>query len=97
MDLFGDWIATKNGMLDTMLALIESGALAHARTRTELLASIDVLLAAGRAGGEIPADVTTDDIAAGRIGIFTVGHAPEHLARASRLLDILLDGRRSTT
>ena len=24
MDLFGDWIATKNGMLDTLLAMIES-------------------------------------------------------------------------
>ena len=31
MDLFGNWIATKNGMLDTLLALIESGDIAHAR------------------------------------------------------------------
>ena len=40
MDLFGDWIATKNGMLDTLLAMIESGEIAHAQTRTELLAAI---------------------------------------------------------
>lgn len=33
MDLFGDWIATKNGMLDTLLAMIESGKIAHARRR----------------------------------------------------------------
>jgi hypothetical protein len=25
MDLFGDWIATKNGMPDTLLAMIETG------------------------------------------------------------------------
>ena len=34
MDLFGDWIATKNGMLDTLLAMIESGEIAHAQTQT---------------------------------------------------------------
>ena len=30
MVLFGDWIATKNGMLDTLRAMIESGEIAHA-------------------------------------------------------------------
>ena len=40
-ELFGDWIATKNGMLDTLLAMIESGEIAHAQTQTELLAAID--------------------------------------------------------
>src|SRR6201999_2431604 len=48
MDLFGNWIATKNGMLGTLLAMIESGEIAHARTRTELLAAIDAILDAGR-------------------------------------------------
>ncbi|MGQ5595402.1 hypothetical protein ACUJ8N_20415 [Streptomyces sp. ESR1.13] len=35
MDLFGDWIATKNGMLDTLLTLVESDVVGHARTRDE--------------------------------------------------------------
>ena len=48
MELFGDWIATKNGMLDTLLAMIESGEIAHAQTQTELLAAIDEILNAGR-------------------------------------------------
>src|SRR5689334_25252312 len=39
--LFGDWIATKNGMLPTLLTMIESGEIAHTRTRTELLAAIE--------------------------------------------------------
>ena len=96
MDLFGDWIATKNGMLDTLLAMIESGEIAHAQTQTELLTAIDDILNAGRATGELRVDVTADDIAASLIGIFTVARPPEHDARASRLLNILMDGLRST-
>ena len=94
MDLFGRWIATKNGMLDTLLAMIESGQIAHAQTRTELLAAIDDILNAGRATGELRADVTAEDIAASLIGIFTVAHPAEHIARAHRLLNILSDGLR---
>jgi homoaconitase/3-isopropylmalate dehydratase large subunit len=96
MELFGDWIATKNGMLDTLLAMIESGEIAHAQTQTELLAAIDEILNVGRVTGELRADVTAEDIAASLIGIFTVAHPPEHHARASRLLNILMDGLRST-
>jgi len=96
MDLFGEWIATKNGMLDTLLAMIESGEIAHAQTQAELLAAIDDILNAGRATGELRVDVTAEDIAASLIGIFTVARPPEHDARASRLLNILMDGLRPT-
>jgi AcrR family transcriptional regulator len=94
MELFGDWIATKNGMLDTLLAMIESGEIAHAQTQAELLAAIDAILDAGRATGQLRSDVTAEDIAASLIGIFTVARPPEHDARASRLLNILMDGLR---
>jgi AcrR family transcriptional regulator len=94
MDLFGDWIATKNGMVDTLLAMIKSGEIAHAQTRTELLTAITQILDAGRAEGDLRADVTAEDIAASLIGIFTVAPPPEHADRASRLLNILLDGLR---
>ncbi|MDN3359877.1 TetR/AcrR family transcriptional regulator [Actinomadura sp. DC4] len=96
MELFGDWIATKNGMLDTLLAMIESGEIAHARTQAELLTAIDEILNAGRATGELRPDVTAEDLAAGLIGIFTVARPPEHDARANRLLNILMDGLRAT-
>ena len=96
MDLFGDWIATKNGMPGTLLAMTGSGQIAHARTQTELLAAIDDILSAGRATGEFRVDVTAEDIAASLIGIFTVAHPPEHDARANRLLNILMDGLRPT-
>ncbi|MFT3841526.1 MAG: helix-turn-helix domain-containing protein [Myxococcaceae bacterium] len=91
MDLFGEWIATKNGMLDTLVAMIESGEIAHDRTRSELLEAIDTLLAAGRKAGELRRDVNAEDIAASLIGIFTVAPRPR---RAKRLLDLLMDGLR---
>ncbi|GLY42002.1 TetR family transcriptional regulator [Amycolatopsis sp. NBRC 101858] len=94
MDLFGDWIATKNGMLDTLLAMIESGEIAHAQTRTELLAAITTILDAGRASGDLRSDVTAEDIAAALIGIFTVAPPPANEAKAGRLLNLLSDGLR---
>ena len=93
-ELFGDWIAAKNGMLGTLLAMIESGEIAHAQTQAELLAAIDDILSAGRATGELRANVTAEDIAASLIGIYTVARPPEHHARATRLLNILMDGLR---
>ena len=94
MDLFGDWIATKNGMVETLHAMIESGEIAHAQTRTELLAAITTILDAGRAAGDLRPDITAEDIAASLIGIFTVTPRLEHDAKASRLLDLLMDGLR---
>ena len=94
MDLFGDWIATKNGMLDTLLTMVESGEITHAHTRTELLAAIDHILEAGRTSGELRADVPAEDIAAALIGIFTAAGSPEHKAMAARLLNLLMDGLR---
>ncbi len=95
MDLFGNWIATKNGMLGTLLAMVESGEIAHAHTRTELLGAIDDILEAGRASGELRVDVPAADISAALIGIFTVASSPEHDALAARLLDLLMDGLRA--
>ena len=95
MDLFGDWIATKNGMLTTMLAMIETGEIAHLRTQTELHTAINKLLDAGRSTGELRNNITAEDIAASLIGIFTVAPLPEHHTRAARLLNILMDGVRT--
>ena len=94
MDLFGDWIATKNGMLDTLLSMIQSGEIAHAQTQTELLTAITTILDAGRVAGDLRSDVTAEDIAAALIGIFTVAPRPEREANASRLLNLLMDGLR---
>ncbi|WP_189316890.1 TetR/AcrR family transcriptional regulator [Streptomyces brasiliensis] len=94
MDLFGDWIAAKNGMLDTLRAMIESGQITHAQTRTELLTAITTILDAGRTAGDLRSDIAAGDIAAALIGIFTVAPRPEQKAQANRLLNLLMDGLR---
>lgn len=94
MDLFGDWIATKNGMLGTLLAMIEKGEIAHGQTRAELLAAITTILDAGRLASDLRPDVTAEDLAASLIGIFTVAPKPQAEALASRLLNLLMDGLR---
>ncbi|MDQ0812470.1 AcrR family transcriptional regulator [Streptomyces sp. B3I7] len=94
MDLFGDWIAAKNGMLETLLVMIESGEITHARTRTELLTALSTILDAGRETGDLRPDVTAEDIAASLIGIFTVAPRSGRGADPDRLLDLLMDGLR---
>jgi len=94
MDLFADWLATKHGMLDTLLAMMESGQIAHAQTRAELLEAITTILDAGNAAGDLRADISAEDIAASLVGILTVAGKPEHHAQASRLLDLLMDALR---
>jgi AcrR family transcriptional regulator len=94
MDLFGDWLMTKHGMIDTLLAMIESGEIAFAQTRAELLDVITTILDAGRAAGDLRTDVSAGDIAASLVGIFTVVGKPEQHAQATRLLDLLMDGLR---
>jgi AcrR family transcriptional regulator len=92
MDLFGEWLVTKHGMIDTLLAMVESGDMAHARSRDELLDAITTILDAGRASGDLRPEVTAEDVAASLIGIFTVAGKPGQQAQASRLLDLLMAG-----
>ena len=94
MDLFADWLATKHGMLDTLLAMIESGEIALAHTRTELLEAITTILDAGSAAGDLRADISAEDVGASLIGIFTVAGKPGQHTQADRLLNLLMDGLR---
>jgi AcrR family transcriptional regulator len=91
MDLFGDWLATKHGMLDTLLAMVESGTMASAQGRGELLEAITSILDAGRSAGDLRPDVTAEDIAAALVGIFTVAGQPPNHPQAARLLNLLRD------
>jgi AcrR family transcriptional regulator len=97
MDLFGHWIATKDGMLSTLIAMIESEEIPHAQTHIDLIAAIDGMLRAGQAAGELRTDITAEDVAAHLIGIFTVAPLADHADRADRLLGVLMHGLRPDT
>jgi AcrR family transcriptional regulator len=92
MDLFGGWLTSRSGMLAALPAWIGDGAPTHAESRDELLSGIELILAAGRARGDLRADVDAADVAAALIGLFTV--AGDDRLRARRLLDLLMDGLR---
>ena len=94
MDLFAEWLATKHGMLDTLLSMVDAGEIAEAQSRTELLDAITTILDAGSAAGDLRADISADDIAASLMGIFAVAGRPAQRAQAERLLDLLMDGLR---
>lgn len=92
MDLFAEWVATKNGMLNTLVAMVDAGEIAHADTRDELLAAVDVILRAGAEAGDIRTDVSAEDVAAGLIGILSVTGPPARNPQAARLLTFFHDG-----
>jgi AcrR family transcriptional regulator len=95
MDLFADWVATKHGMIDTLRAMIASGALApFAEGRAELVAGVRAFIDAGAAAGDLRGDVDADDVVASLAGILAVAGAPEQRDQAGRMLDLLMDGLR---
>lgn len=94
MDLFADWLATKHGMTETLLAMIDTGEISLAPSRRELLAAIAAMLGAGAAAGEIRADVSAEDVADALLGILAVSGRSGQRGKAQRLLDLLSDGLR---
>lgn len=97
MDLFADWVATKHGMLDTLLAMIDAGQIAHAQSREELLEAITTILQAGAAAGDIRGDISAEDIAASLTGILTVAGSAAQRSQSQRLLNLLMDGLKPRT
>jgi AcrR family transcriptional regulator len=91
--LFGDWLRTKHGMVDTLRSMIDSGAIVQTDTRVELLAAIASILTAGAVAGDLRSDVSADDVAASLLGTFSITGA--RTDQAGRLLDLLIDGLRA--
>ncbi|MFJ8137198.1 TetR/AcrR family transcriptional regulator [Streptomyces sp. NPDC096013] len=94
MDLFGEWVATKHGMTDTLLAMVDAGAISLAHTRQELLAAIATILEAGAAAGDVRADVRPEDVSAGILAMLAVAPRSGDPDQPRRLLDLLMDGLR---
>lgn len=94
MDLFGEWLATKHGMLGTLRTMIDRGAMEHGQGRAALLAAIQSILDAGRKAGDIRGDANAEDVSASLIGIFSVASALPQRDQLERLLDLLMDGLR---
>ena len=91
MDRFVDWVAGKQGMVETLRAMFASGALVRSEMQERLTATIAEFL---HAGGSLRDDVEAADVLRSLIGLITVGGAgPDH-SSLDRTLDLLLDGLR---
>lgn len=92
MDLFADWVATKNGMIDSLRAMSVSGAVEYGDMRARLEGVIGRFLAAGAHAGDIRADARAEDVAALLVGALSAAGSPQQTAR---VLDLVADGLRS--
>jgi AcrR family transcriptional regulator len=91
-DLFSDWVRTKQGMLDTLLGMIDAGTIAHSGTRDELLTAVDLILDSGHTDGTLRTDATADDVTTALLGILSVTTGRPD--QAGHLIDLFIDGLR---
>lgn len=96
MDLFAEWLSTKQGMLGTLMAGIDTGGTVQAQSRAQMLSAIAVILRAGTAADDIRADIDAEDVAALLVGVLSMAGNHEQGTRPTHLLDVVMDGLRAS-
>ncbi|MEU5691948.1 TetR/AcrR family transcriptional regulator [Actinosynnema sp. NPDC020468] len=86
MDLFVEYMATKQGMADALKAVIASGADPFSGSRDRLVGAVTTLLDAAELSGVEPLDVLTT--------VGGVALAANDQEQAGRMLDLVMDGLR---
>lgn len=97
MDEFVDYLAAKQGMAEALRLAVASGADPFAETLDRLTVAIGTLLRAGAEAGLLRSDVDPLDVGLSLSGVSLATRAPGQHERASRLLDLILDGLRYGT
>lgn len=91
MERFVDFMAAKEGMADTLRAVLLS-EVDRLHTRDRLRQAIGTLLDAGAAAGAVRADLAPNDVLLALGGITMIAGAEQQRKLASRLIDLLLGG-----
>ncbi|MDQ1043629.1 TetR/AcrR family transcriptional regulator [Streptomyces sp. V4I2] len=95
MDLFIDYLATKQGMADALKAVIASGDEdPFAESLDRISTAISTLLHAGAEAGVLRSDVDPLDVGFSLGGVLLITSDKGLRDRAGRMLDLLLDGLR---
>lgn len=95
MDLFIDYLATKQGMADALKAVIASGDEdPFAESLDRISTAISTLLHAGAEVGVLRSDVDPLDVGFSLGGVLLITSDKGLRDRADRMLDLLLDGLR---
>jgi AcrR family transcriptional regulator len=96
MSRFLDYARAKLGMADALRAVMDSGGTPYCDTRRMMLEAIGTLLDAGRASGEISADVDASDMLAAVTGIALSVGKPDQREQAERLIALTVAGLTAT-
>jgi AcrR family transcriptional regulator len=87
-----DYLATKQGMADTLKALLRDDAELSSQTREQLTGAIEEFRLAGIAQRVVRENVPSADILMALAGITLVAGTYHQREHAERLLDLLMDG-----
>uniref|UniRef100_UPI00079FDEFC TetR/AcrR family transcriptional regulator n=1 Tax=Mycolicibacterium brisbanense TaxID=146020 RepID=UPI00079FDEFC len=86
---YAEFVATKQGMAESLHAMVESGKVAAVDTRANLTAAVAALLTAGASDGSLRADILADDVVSSMVGVVLTSTSS---AQAHRMFDLLVDG-----
>lgn len=89
-----DWVAVKHGMADVLRAVLTAGRGEQSETRAQLVSVVALFLTAGAAAGDLRGDVDAADVAALLAGVMAVAGAPDQRERATRMIDVIIEGLR---
>lgn len=89
MNRYADFVATKQGMADSLRALLAAGVVQPSQTRDRIVGAVQTLLRAGAADGSVRSDIAAEDVVAALLGTLLTASSPQ---QAQRLLDLLADG-----
>ncbi|WP_197380214.1 TetR/AcrR family transcriptional regulator [Mycolicibacterium mengxianglii] len=89
MDRYAEFVATKQGMAESLRAVFDCGAVERNQTRATIVGAVEVMLAAGVADGSLRADVRADDVVTSLLGIFLASGSQE---QSARMVCLLVDG-----
>lgn len=95
MDLFLDYMATKNGMADALRSIVVTGGELYVEARSRLTEAMTRLLDAGVADGRLRPGVEPWDVIASLGGVTLMAGMPEQREQAGRMLDLLMNGLRA--
>ncbi|MFF1653936.1 TetR/AcrR family transcriptional regulator [Streptomyces sp. NPDC058255] len=93
---FIDYTTANLGMADALRAVVASGANPYADSHEMIQAALSTLMDAGTAAGEIRSDILPTDMFAALAGIALTSARPEQREQAGRLLDLTLDGLKTS-
>jgi AcrR family transcriptional regulator len=89
MDRYAAFVAAKQGMAESLRAVLATGAIQVSDTRAGIVGAVDQLLTAGVADGTMRAGVKADDVVSALIGVLLASHSAE---QTGRLLDLVAAG-----